>query len=49
MLHGSPLPDRIRPVTQSPSDNADPIDIPAGVDLSCLLDTRPRFDIGAAT
>jgi len=26
-----------------------PIDIPAGADLSYLLDTRPRFDIGTAT
>ena len=29
--------------------HADPIDIPAGADLSYLLDTRPRFDIGTAT
>jgi dipeptidase E len=29
--------------------HAGPIDIPAGADLSYLLDTRPRFDIGAAT
>jgi dipeptidase E len=27
--------------------HADPIDIPVGADLSYLLDTRPRFDIGA--
>jgi len=26
-----------------------PTDIPAGADLSYLLNTRPRFDIGATT
>jgi dipeptidase E len=29
--------------------HADPTDIPAGADVSYLLDTLPRFDIGAAT
>ena len=26
--------------------HAEPADVPAGTDLSCLLDARPRFDVG---